>query len=166
MILQFMGAGSETDAGGNVMDGVDSQHADPDIGFKFLSSHGLAAFLMMFGLIGLALYRQNQAGVIISLSGAVAAGLGAVWVIGKMFEMAYAMQSSGTLKTADAVGCSGTVYIAIPKGGKGRVTINFRERLREFDAIDKNQEAIQSGTPIRVVNVNANLLIVEKIDKL
>jgi membrane protein implicated in regulation of membrane protease activity len=125
--------------------------------------HGLSAFFMMFGLVGLALYRQSQVGVIISIIGAVAAGMVSVWVIGKLFQVAARLQSSGTLKIADAVGSTGTVYLTIPEGGSGRVSLNFRNRLREFDATEKNGAEVPTGTPVRVVQVNANILVVEII---
>ncbi len=160
IIMQFMGSGADTEVGGG---GVDAHHANPDVGFKLLSIHGLAAFLMMFGLVGLALYRQNHAGSLIALAGAVAAGLASVWVIGNLFKLAVNLQSSGTLKTSDAVGSLGTVCLTIPDKGQGQVNINFRGRLREFEAMEKNGVELLTGTSIRVVAINANVLIVEKV---
>ena len=161
LITQFTGGDSDSAIG--VESDIDTHHADSDIGFRLLSMHGLSAFFMMFGLVGLALYRQSQAGIIIWMVGAVAAGLASVWVIGKIFQGAARLQSSGTLRTADAVNSTGTVYLTIPAGGTGRVSINFRNHLREFDAVEKNGAEITSGTPIRVVQVNANVLVVEPL---
>jgi membrane protein implicated in regulation of membrane protease activity len=161
LITQF--AGGDSDTGIGVDSDIDTHHADSDIGFRLLSMYGLSAFFMMFGLVGLALYRQSQAGIIISMVGAVAAGLASVWVIGKIFQGAARLQSSGTLQTADAVNSTGTVYLTIPTGGTGRVSINFRNHLREFDAVEKNGAEVPSGTPIRVVRVNANVLVVEPL---
>ena len=161
LFMQFVGG--DTDTNVDVDTGVDAGHVDSDIGFRLLSMHGLSAFFMMFGLVGLALYRQSQAGVVISIIGAVAAGIISVWVISKIFQGALQMQSSGTLKTSDAVGSTGTVYLSIPKGGTGRVSLNFQNRLREFDATWQNGIEVPTGTPIRVVQVNANILVVEII---
>jgi membrane protein implicated in regulation of membrane protease activity len=161
LITQF--AGGDSDSAIGVDSDIDTHHADSDIGFRLLSMHGLSAFFMMFGLVGLALYRQSQAGIIISMVGAVAAGSASVWVIGKIFQGAARLQSSGTLRTADAVNSTGSVYLTIPAGGTGRVSINFRNHLREFDAVEKNGAEITSGTPIRVVRVNANVLVVEPL---
>jgi membrane protein implicated in regulation of membrane protease activity len=161
LITQFAGGDSATGIG--VESDIDTHHADSDIGFRLLSMHGLSAFFMMFGLVGLALYRQSQAGVIISIIGAVAAGTVSVWIIGKIFQGASQLQSSGTLQTADAIGSTGTVYLTIPAGGIGRVSINFRNHLREFDATEKNGAEAPTGTPIRVVQVNANILVVEPL---
>jgi membrane protein implicated in regulation of membrane protease activity len=161
IFLQFVGGDGHHDFGGAAGD-IDIEHIDSDIGFKLLSMHGLAAFFMMFGLVGLALYRQSRVNMTIAVVGAAIAGLAAVWVVGKLFQAAVNLQSSGTLKTADAVGSSGAVYLAIPAGGQGRVSINFRNRQREFDAVTKNGESLPTGSLIKVVAVKANTLIVEK----
>jgi len=67
-IMQFSGlshdASSDMDMSGH---DVEAHHSDSDVGFKFLSLHGITSFLMMFGLVGLALYRQSQMGVFISM---------------------------------------------------------------------------------------------------
>jgi hypothetical protein len=144
--------------------GAEAHHADSDAGFKLLSLHGIASFLMMFGLVGLALYRQSGAGMLISLAGAVFAGLGTVWVIGKLFQFAGNMQSSGTLTpTGGLLASTGTVYLTIPKGGTGRVTINVRNRLREFDAVSVNGDEIPTGTAIQVIDVSGNAVIVQSM---
>lgn len=163
LVLQFVGSDTDTDIGVDSSTDIDTEHVDSDVGFRLLSIHGLSAFFMMFGLVGLAFYRQSQVGVVTSIVGAVAAGIVSVWVIGKIFQGAVGLQSSGTLKTADAVGSTGTVYLTIPEKGIGRVSLNFRNRLREFDASEKNGTELPTGTPVRVVQVKANLLVVEII---
>ncbi|PIZ64488.1 MAG: hypothetical protein COY19_08935 [Candidatus Marinimicrobia bacterium CG_4_10_14_0_2_um_filter_48_9] len=162
LILQFMGGGdvgTDVDLSGD----FDPGHVDSDVGFRLFSLHGLSSFFMMFGLVGLALYRQSQMEVFISTLGAVAAGLVSVWAIGKLFQGAAKLQSSGTLKTADAVGSTGIVYLKIPPGGTGQVSINFNNHQREFDAMAEGGAEIPSGTAIRVIQVNANILVVEKL---
>lgn len=165
LVLQFAGAGSHGDTGVDVSGhgAVDAHHADSDLGFKFLSIHGLSTFLLMFGLMGLALHHQSQVGAVFSLAGAVVAGTVAVWIIGKLFQGAARLQSSGTLETRHAVGSTGTVYLTIPEKGVGRVNISFQGRLREFDAMEKNGNVLPTGTPVQVVNVNASILVVEKL---
>lgn len=162
-ILQFVGGDANADLGVDSDFGIDSSLIDSDIGFRLLSLHGLSAFFMMFGLVGLASYRQSQAGVVLSIVGAIVAGIVSVWVIGKLFQTAARLQSSGTLKTREAIGSTGTVYLTIPEKGTGRVTINFKNHLREFDASSKTGGELPTGTPIRVVRVNANILEVEVI---
>jgi len=163
LVLQFVGGDAGTDVGVDGGIGSDTGHADSDGGFRALSLHGLSAFFMMFGLVGIALYRQSQVGVVTSIVGAVAAGLASVWFIGKIFQGAARLQSSGTLHVADAVGCTGTVYLTIPERGTGRVSLNFKNHLREFDAIEKNGAEVATGTLVRVVRVNATVLVIEHV---
>lgn len=163
LVLQFIGGDGVDDGGINAGMEGSADHGDSDVGFRVLSLHGLSSFFMMFGLVGLALYRQSQSGVVVSTLGAVVAGSASVWLIGKLFKGAAQLQSSGTLKTENAVGCTGTVYLNIPAAGTGRVSLNFHNRLREFDAMEKDGQALTTGTPVRVVRVNANVLIVEVI---
>jgi len=157
-IMQLLGADADTDTGDI---SINEHHFDSDKGFQLLSLYGFSSFFMMFGLVGLALYRQSKVGIPFSVIGAVAAGFASVWIIGKIFQAAMRLQSSGTIQTSDAIGCNGTVYLTIPKGGIGRVTLNIRNHSREFDAIGMHGEAIATGTPIRVVAVNGATLLVE-----
>ncbi|MBU0674103.1 MAG: NfeD family protein [Proteobacteria bacterium] len=167
LVMQFLGGDTDTDPDlggiGGDMEIVD-HHVDSDLGFRFLSLQGFSAFLMMFGLVGLALSRQSNSGALVSLPGAVVAGLAAVWVIGKLFHGAYRLQSSGTLTNTGLVGCTGTVYLTLPEGGKGRVNINHNNRQREFDAIAGDGGGIPTGTLIRVTAVQGNVVTVAAIN--
>jgi hypothetical protein len=172
MLMQLLGGETHTDINHDfTIDGgidhdfsVEAHHADSDVGFKALSLHGLASFLMMFGLVGLALYRQSGVGTLISLGGAALAGMGTVWVIGKLFQLAGRLQSSGTLSpTGGLLASTGTVYMSIPKGGTGRVMINARNRLREFDAVSVNGEELPTGTAVQVIDVSGNAVVVQSI---
>lgn len=165
LVMQFFGGDVDTDIGSDGGIDFDTEHPDSDVGFRALSLQGLSSFFMMFGLVGLALYRQSQMGVVLSIIGAVGAGLASVWVIGKLFRMASQLHSSGTLQTRDAVGSTGIVYLTIPEGGMGLVSINFQNRLREFDATEVNGRKVPTGTPIQVIEVRANILIIETLNK-
>ena len=162
-IMQFMGLDHD---GANIdLDGhdIDAQHADSDVGFHVLSLLGISSFLMMFGLVGLAMYRQSQFGVIFSFTGAILVGSVSVWIIGKMFMFAGKMKSSGTISIDSTVGAQGKVYMKIPDKGTGRVLVNVKNSLREYDATSNDSKPIDTGTPIRVVWVDGNLLVVERI---
>ena len=163
-IMQFIGMDhdvhTDMDMGGHDFDG---HHSDSDVGFKLLSLHGITSFLMMFGLVGLALYRQSQMGIFISMIGAVVAGLLSVWVIGKLFMFITSLKSSGTIPIDKTVGSQGKVYLTIPENGTGRVLVSVNNSLREYDAYSNDKKGIKTGTPIRVVWVDGNVLVVECI---
>ena len=150
----------DVDMGGH---DFDAHHADSDSGFKALSLHGITSFLMMFGLVGLALYRQNRVDVLLSLVGAVAAGCASIWVIGKLFLFVNKLKSSGTISIGSTVGAQGNVYLTIPESGTGRVLINVRNSLREYDAKSHDSKTIDTGSAVRVVWVDGNVLVVEAV---
>lgn len=162
LIMQLAGADADTDPTVDAPVEVDAHHADSDIGFKFLSLHGLTAFFMMFGLTGFALFRQSNAGHLVSIIGAMAAGFASVWIIGKLFSMIGNLQSSGTVPLKHAVGSEGSVYLTIPAGGIGKIMITVSNRLREFDATSRDPAELKSGTAVRVVAVSGDKLVVEK----
>ena len=164
LVMQLIGIGH--DGGGSFESGghdFDSHHADSDIGFKVLSLHGLTSFLMMFGLVGLALYRQSGMGTFISIVGAFAAGLVSVWIIKKLFSLILKLQSSGTISIDSTVGSQGKVYLNIPGNGTGRVLISVNNSLREYEAASSDEKEISTDTPIRVIWVDGNVLVVERI---
>ena len=163
--LQFIGLDHDTsmdaDVGG--AHGIDAHHADSDVGFRAISLHGITSFLMMFGLVGLAMYGQSRLGMMVSMLGATGAGLISVWVIGKLFALSAKLRSSGTISIDTTVGAQGKVYLPIPAEGTGRVLISVRNSLREYDASTQGGEALATGTPVRVIWVDGNVLVVERI---
>jgi membrane protein implicated in regulation of membrane protease activity len=142
---------------------ADVDHIDADVSFKLLTLQGLTAFFMMFGLVGFALLRESHAGGGVALAGALAAGFGTVWLIGKIFSSVKKLQSSGTLDNAAAIGEQGAVYLTIRAGGRGKVQVSLKGRLREFEAVAKDGEEIKTGERVRVLEVNNNVLVVEKV---
>ena len=164
-VLQFIGADFGDEAALNAdfesADGGDSFDADASL--KFLSLHGITSFLMMFGLVGYALYRQSEVGAGFSLLGATIAGLFSFWIISKLFSIMANMQSSGTIDINKAVGSEGKVYTTIRPNKTGSVMVTFQGRLREHDAASAEKQEIKTGTRIRVTEVSGNILVVTPI---
>ncbi|MDR3673734.1 MAG: hypothetical protein P4L36_23030 [Holophaga sp.] len=157
VVTLFAGGDLGEDAGAVELD----DPGEAGDGFQLLSLHGLSSFFMMFGLVGLALGRQSRAGAGWSLLGAVLAGMGAIWVIARLFRFALRLQSSGTIPAQAAKGCLGTVYLTIPAGGTGRVNVQIGQRRREMDAIHEAGTELPTGSPIRVMRVERSLAIVQ-----
>jgi len=144
--------------------GVDAVHVDSDSGFQALTIQGISSFFAMFGVVGYTLYRSASLGMVLSLAGAMAAGIFSVWIIHKVFRSMLRLQSSGTVSLFAAVGSEGSVYLTVGKDG-GRVQINFANRLREFEAVSASGATIPTGTPIRVQSVEANTLVVAPVER-
>jgi membrane protein implicated in regulation of membrane protease activity len=169
VLIRFiiMTIGLDHDVDGDLGSGAhdfDGHHADSDVGFKLLSLQGITSFLLMFGLVGMALYHESRVGVLISMAGAFLAGLFSVWIIAKMFSLVVKLQSSGTISIDSTVGAQGKVYLTIPENGSGRVLINVHSSLREYDAVTQDKRELVTGIPIRVVWVDGNVLVVEAIE--
>jgi membrane protein implicated in regulation of membrane protease activity len=138
-------------------------HVDSDAGFQALTIQGVASFFAMFGIVGYTLYHGALLGALISMVGAIGAGVFSMWVIQKIFRSLMKLQSSGTVSLFAAVGSEGSVYLSVGKEG-GRVQINFANRLREFEAVSADGSTIPTGTPIRVQSVTGNTLVVAPAD--
>jgi len=173
MILMFVtgmddGGGGEVDGGGAdadvQVDGPDGDHVSSDVSFHLLSFQGLTAFFMMFGLVGLAMSAGSGLGWYISMPSAVVAGLGTVWVIGRLFKAFGKMQHSGTMNLRAAVGQEGTVYLTIPADERGKVRVSVQDRLKVLDAVSADKEEIKTDKRVKVVDViDGNVLVVRKV---
>jgi membrane protein implicated in regulation of membrane protease activity len=148
LVLQFLGG--DFDGPGELEFGAD---ASSDVAFKVLSLQGLSAFFLMFGLVGMALRNETGVGPTLSLLGASFAGAASTLVIRELFRLFTRLQSSGTLRIGDAVGATGTVYLSIEPGKPGKVTVVVGSRSLVRDAIPEGRQTLPTGTPIRVVQV-------------
>lgn len=160
--MQVLGA-DHGDVDLDIPDGADlDASGDADSSFSLLSLQTLTSFLLMFGLVGLAMVRQG-AGTYISLAVAILAGCVAVWLIGLLFRMLLSFQSSGTIPIQKAVGCPGRVYLTIPENGTGVILVSIDSRQREYDARAEDNGRIATDTPVEVVAVRGNVLVVKPL---
>lgn len=150
LVLSAMGAGdADLDLGGHH---DVSGHTSADTAFKLLSLQGLTAFFGMFGLVGLALLDESQAGPTVAVLGGLIGGGATTWLISKIFRGAKKLEASGTIKLQDALGLTGTVYLGIAPGKPGKVTLTMKGRLLTLDAIS-DRDSLVTGTEVRVVRV-------------
>jgi membrane protein implicated in regulation of membrane protease activity len=73
------------------------------------------------------------------------------------------LKSNGTISIDSTVGTQGKVYMRIPENGTGRVLINAQNSFREYEASTNDGRGIDTGTPVRVIWVDGNVLVVERI---
>lgn len=159
-VMQLLGAGGH-DGSADVHD----VHADADAGFRVLSLQGISAFLMMFGLVGLALVRESGVSPPLALGIAVLPGVAAVWIIAQLFGLMARLQSSGTINMYSAIGEEGSVYLSLPRDGVGQVQVVVQGRFGVFDAREQDGLAVPTGARIRVVGVAAgDVLVVQAVE--
>lgn len=138
--------------------------ANSDIGFKALSFQGITAFLMMFGLVGFALHRSEHAGAGLSLAGGTVAGLAAAWLMAMMFRWMAKLQSASNYDPKQAIGQRGSVYMNIPAGGTGKVSVTINNRLSVLDAVAKDRAELKTGEAVEVVEIaGSNVLVVRRV---
>jgi hypothetical protein len=147
---------------GNVHSDAAPDHPSSNISFKLLSMQGLTSFFMMFGLVGLALLKSSLP-VLVTVMGAMLAGLITVAIIGLIFSQMNRLQTEGTIRIQNTIGTAGSVYLTIPKDGTGQVQVIVQGSLKIFDAMSRDKIRIATGEKVQVVGVaSGNTLIVEK----
>ena len=82
-----------------------------------------------------------------------------VFLLAKLMQKARGLESSGTVDVNRAVGQRGTVYLTIPRDGRGQVQIVLQERLMTLDARTTGAD-LPTGTKIRVDRVEDRILVV------
>ncbi|MBL8098802.1 MAG: NfeD family protein, partial [Anaerolineales bacterium] len=80
-----------------------------------------------------------------------------------IFSKMKLLQSEGTIQLKNSIGAEGNVYLKIPKNGTGQVQIVTQGALKIFDATSNNKQDLITGDKIRVVGVDGNTLVVEKV---
>jgi membrane protein implicated in regulation of membrane protease activity len=116
-----------------------------------LTFRTIAAGIAFFGLVGV-IGQHNELDEIPTVLLAVAAGVGAVFIVGYVMKFLARLNIDGTVRISKAVGCPGTVYIPIPGGrGEGKVQVSVMSRTIEYKATAK--EALPTGAKIVVVSI-------------
>ncbi len=146
---------------GGLLDGVGVDvDMGADLSFKAFTFQGIVAFVLMFGLVGLALSRSDMHQMVALLAG-TAAGGASMWTMGKMFQVFYSVQSSGNMNIDNAVGANATVYMRIKPGEVGQVQVEVQGAMRTLDAVAKDPEAyFKSGDTVTVKEIIAGRMVV------
>jgi membrane protein implicated in regulation of membrane protease activity len=165
VLLMFLGGDGGMDADLDLdLDMPDSGGAD-NSAFKILSFQGVIGFGMGWGWGGLVALRSmgwswNTAAIFGIAVGAIF--LRMLWL---GFRLVYSLNGSGNVRREEAVGHTGTVTVAIPAAGSGRVRVVIRNRQREYRATAAGHQAIAPQASVRVTQVRDDgILEVESAD--
>jgi hypothetical protein len=145
------------DLGGHDSHGADGHEADHDAHVSWfagiLTFRTVVAALTFFGLAGRAASAAELQPAS-SLGLALAAGGGALLLVGWLMRSLYQLRADGTVRIQRAVGKCGTVYLPVPgsKAGVGKVQLNLQNRTMEYQAVTA-QESLPTGAKITVVAV-------------
>ena len=141
------------------MDGeIDIVHPESGIfDFKLISFRSILAFLAMFGWGGVVFGEHGWKGFAI----AIGCGLVTMVIVAYLIMSILKLQQSGTRANASLVGKNGTVYLAIPAGGRGKVILDLGDSTREIAAF--SDVALEKGTPVVTTALNAEVFTVKPL---
>ena len=133
--------------------------------FKLLSIRSILAFLTMFFWAG-AMYLDIGKETAWAIGYATLWGLGGFVTVAVVVNMMRRLAESGSPRLVTCVGTTGTVYLKIPPGGEGEARVTVSGALSYVKARGAGGQAIEPGTPVRVVRaLKTNIIEVEPIDR-
>jgi len=161
LILSVLGGFSAIQADHHVTD----HNVDGNPHFQFLTIRNIIAFLTMFGWIGIAcIHSKFPIPVTFLLS--FLAGLITALLVGFLFVAMAKLVHSGNSKIEDTIGKTGSVYLPIEpnktKAGKVNVVVNDRKIV--YEALTEDSEKLTTGTLIKIVKIENQTLIVQKLE--
>ena len=138
------------------MDGeIDIVHPDSGIfDFKLISFRSILAFIAMFGWGGIVFGEHGWWG----FAAAIGCGLVTMAITAYLIMSILKLQQNGTRANASLVGKKGTVYLAIPAGGRGKVVLDLGDSTREITAC--SDTALAKGTPVIATALKAEVFTV------
>ncbi len=157
---------AEVDADGSFVPEHDLPHdqgAEHEAGLRVLTVRGIVAFLAVCGWIGVAALDMGASPALASVL-AIVAGFAAMVLVAVALRFSLKLQQSGNLDLKNAVGLTGEVYVPIPRGGKGKITLVVQDRFLELDAACAERE-LSTGEQVKVTAVTeSNTLIVAPLE--
>lgn len=130
---------------------------------QLFTLQGIMTFLCVFGWTGIICISLGLH-VAIAIIIALVLGFLAMLGVAKVLQLTRRLTQDGSLDVRRLLGEKGRVYIPIPanESGEGKVTIAAGERFIELSAVTDEQEAIPTGTQVRIIDVRGDVVAVEK----
>ena len=141
------------------MDGeIDIVHPDSGIfDFKLISFRSILAFIAMFGWGGVVFGEYGWKG----LAAAIGCGLVTMAITAYLIMSILKLQQNGTRANASLIGKKGTVYLAIPAGGRGKVVLDLGDSTREITA--SSDVALAKGDTVVTTSLEAKVFKVKPL---
>lgn len=141
------------------MDGeIDIVHPDSGLfDFKLISFRSILAFIAMFGWGGVVFGDRGWTGLAV----AVGCGLVTMAITAYLIMSILKLQQNGTRANASLVGKKGTVYLAIPAGGRGKVVLDLGDSTREITA--RSEVALAKGDTVVTTGLEAEIFTVKPV---
>ena len=157
-LFGLWGGDAPTDVDADMDGEIDVVHPDSGVfDFKLISFRSILAFIAMFGWGGVVFGEHGWKGFCI----AIVCGLVTMVITAYLIMSILKLQQSGTRANATLVGKKGTVYLAIPAGGRGKVVLDLGDSTREITAC--SDVALDKGTPVVATALNAEVFTVKPL---
>lgn len=158
-VMTFVGM----DSGDGLEADFNSDLSDTAGPTQLFSFRNLINFLLGFSWSGIA-FRSSieQNWLLITLAFIVGTAFLLLFFV--VIKQVQKLAEDNSFRMDETVNKTAEVYLKIPgeKGGKGKVLISIRGSMRELDAITAGS-LIETGSIVRVLQVDGDLLIVEKL---
>lgn len=157
-IMTFIGADSDTGVDADFDGNLDSADAP----FQLFSLRNLINFLLGFGWTGAVLYNAFESKFVV---GIVSFLVGSVFILlfFVIMRFIWKLSEDNTFKIEDTIGKTADVYMNIPasKSGRGKVFVSVKGSSRELYAITTADEALKSGSLVKIISIEGEILVVE-----
>jgi hypothetical protein len=156
MIMTFVGMDADGDIGGDGNEG--------GAPFQLFTFRNLINFFLGFSWTGIGFYHTMESRVGLVLW-ATFVGILLVALVMLLFYALSRTVQSGNIDIRHAIGLTAIVYFPIATGRTraGKVQVNIRQTIREYDAMTNGAE-IATGRLVRILEViEGNILLVEEL---
>lgn len=157
MLIMTFVVGDIGDMDGDMDSDID---ADDGIGFQFFTVKNLVSFFTIFGWVGIGCIDMDLS-YTMTLTISSISGLVMMLTMATLFYFMSKLVEDGSLKTKNAIGKLGEVYMVIPKksSGFGKVQINVQGAMRDMEAMTKDEKDLPVGRIIKVLDVVDNHIL-------
>ncbi|HEX9760588.1 MAG TPA: NfeD family protein [Candidatus Acidoferrales bacterium] len=148
---------------GELFEHFDHDH-DMDLGHggpSFFSTRVLSVFVVAFGCAGAV---ATHYGMSVAPASGVGVGSGFVfgWIVYAFARFLYGQQASSETRSADLVGQSARVTVAIPAGGVGQVRCRIGEELVDKIARTEDGSPVPENSVVRIKEFVGETVIVTR----
>lgn len=158
-IMTFLGV----DSSDGLEADFDGNFSDVDAPFQLFSLRNLINFLLGFSWTGISFYSTiSNSIILVALS--LSVGVLFIYLFFILMQQIQKLAENNSFNINNTLNKTAEVYLTIPenKKGKGKIMISVNGAFHELDAITEN-EKIPSGSMVKVVKIENNILIVETI---
>lgn len=134
-----------------------------DAPFQLFSLRNLINFLLGFSWSGISFYESISNHTVLIFV-ALAVGLIFLFLFFFIIKQIRKLEEDSSFQFSNTLNKTAEVYLTIPgnKAGKGKVMISVNGAFHELDAMTTG-ETIASGAVVKVVDIDTNILIVERL---